>query len=291
MTDQQTINTASDPSPQAFGELVSTVELPTADPSPQEALNPEAQPEVKTEVKTEGETVESKEEEPKPKGDEFRFDKHPRFQELNRSVKEFREQNKQLLAEIESLKQQTPKEAPYKDWSKMSDDEVLDWQSSDPKGFLDNLNKAFDYAVEQKMSAYQEQVQRMTEKQSYESSLAKTFEEYAHQNPDFDELWDSGEIQDYMKKHPGHNAISAHMAMTSDAKLEKIKQEAADKALKEYEAAQRSKRATKVMGSAPASVPTSPNHADDRLKNPNKYGGDTNVLVARLMERRRQQGM
>ena len=289
---EETINNpASDSSSQAqtSSELVSTVEfspVSDADPSPPEALNPEAPKETKEETGKESE-------EPKPKGDEFRFDKHPRFQELNRSVKEFREQNRVLQDEIEKIKSSqqisTPKELPFKDWSQMSDDELLDWQASDPKGFLANLNKTVEYAVSQKLESYQNQLQQQSEKKQFESSVANTFESYAKTNPDFDEMWDSGEIQDYMQKHPGHNAMSAHMEMTGESRLEKIKQEAVDKALKEYETAQRSKRASKVMGSAPATVPTSSNHADDRLKNPKKYGGDTNVLVARLMERRRQE--
>lgn len=291
--EETTINPASDSSSQAqSSELVSTVEFspaPDADQSHGEATNPEA---PKDTTKSENNGKEGNE--PKTKGDDFRFDKHPRFQELNKSVKEFREQNQRLQEELEKIKasqQQppTPKEMPFKDWSQMSDDELLDWQASDPKGFLNNLNQAVEYAVQQGIETYQQRQQQVTEKQRFESSVAKTFESYAKENPDFDTMWDSGEIQEYMQKNPGHNAISAHMAMTGEVRIEQIRKEAAEKALKEYEAAQRSKRASKVIGSAPATVPTSSNHADDRLKNPNKYGGDTNVLVARLMERRRQE--
>ena len=172
----------------------------------------------------------------------------------------------------------------------MKEDELLDWQAQDPKGFLDNLNKAVQYTVSNELEAYKQRMDQQTEQVQHESKLAKTYEDYAKQNPDFDELWDSGTITEFMTKNPGHNAMSAHMAMTAETRLEAAKAEAAKKALEEYEVKLKTKRAAStVVSSGPANVPTSTEHADDRLNNPNKYGGRMTVLAERYAERLRQQ--
>jgi len=117
--------------------------------------------------------------------------------------------------------------------------------------------------------------------------LVKTYESYAKANPDFDEMWDDGRIQAFMDKNPGHNAISAHQMLTEETRLKA----AADKAVKEFEGALRSKRAASaVLGAGNMSVPTDAKAADERLKNPKKFGGVTEVLTARLLERRRAAG-
>jgi len=287
MPDQTTIN-SGDSSSQAQ-ELVPTVDISpvTEDRSPAEAQIPEAQ---KTEEVKKTETV-KEEAKPEPKGEDFRFDKHPRFKELHQRVKNYEEELRELREAVAKQKQpDTPQEKPYKDWSQMKEDELLDWQASDPKGFLENQMKAAQYMAAKEFEAYKRQFDQQAEQQQRDARLASTYEQYASKNPDFDEMWDSGEIRDFMDKNPGHNAISAHMAMTTDKRIEAAKQEAVQKALAEYEAKLKTKRAAStVMSSGPATVPTSSEHADDRLQNPNKYGGKMTVLAERFAERQRQQ--
>ena len=153
MEETQTLNAeASSPSDHTpAGELISTVVVPTAtDTDPEGAKNTQAQPaapaaDPKGETKPEdGDKV--------AKGDSERFDKHPRFVELNRRVKSFDEENRLLKAELDQIKAKletpaTPDPPPFKDWSKMSEDELLDWQSSDPKGFIDNFLRRTEVAV------------------------------------------------------------------------------------------------------------------------------------------------
>jgi hypothetical protein len=285
MPDETTIN-SGDSSSQAQ-ELVPTVDISpvTVDHSPAEAPISEAQ---KTEeVTKETETV-KEEAKPEPKGEDFRFDKHPRFKELHQRVKA-QEEEIRKLREAATKQPEPPKEKPYKDWSGMDEDELLDWQAKDPKGFLENQMKAAQYMAAQEFEVYKQQLSQQTEQQQKDSMLAETYEKYASKNPDFDEMWDSGEIMEYMTKHPGHNAISAHQELTIDKRIEAAKDEAAKKALAEYEAKLKTKRAAStVMSSGPANVPTSAEHADDRLKNPNKYGGKMTVLAERFAERQRR---
>lgn len=307
MEPNQTLNSGESSTPTHAGdELISTVEFSTtapADTDPGEANNTQAQTQDaanKTE-QTEDTTPEGTTKEAKAgdtaDGEATRFDKHPRFVELNRRVKSFDEENRLLREELDKIKtsltqqNKDPDPPPFKDWSGMSEDELLDWQSTDPKGFLDNMLKRAEFVAQAKFDEYRTQLDQQSQKQSQEQAVVSTYEAYAKDNPDFDEMWDSGEIKSYMDKHPGHNPISAHMAMTADAKAEARAKEAAEKAVKEYEAALRSKRASNVLGAGPATIPTESRQADDRLKNPKKYGGITNVLTARLLERRKAAGI
>jgi hypothetical protein len=121
-----------------------------------------------------------------------------------------------------------------------------------------------------------------------ETKVEETYRTYAQDNPDFDQLWDSGDIRKFMDEHPGHNAISAHMAMTAEARQEKAIKDAVAKALKEADTARRSVRKTaSILGQGPTAAPTSPAASTEDIKNPNKFGGHTSVLAARLAERRR----
>jgi myosin heavy subunit len=206
-------------------------------------------------------------------------------------------QNRQLAAQMEKLAAAAPKQSaeekqktdgkadlPFKDLNAMSDEEILDWQSENPKEFLTNLKKAVAY----ELMAEQQQLKEAAQKQEVETKVEQTYSSYAQENPDFDAMWDSGEIREFMEKNPGHNAISAHMAMTAEARQEKAVKAAVAKALKEAETARRSVRKTAaILGQGPTSVPTSPAASTDDLKNPNKFGGHTSVLAARLVERRR----
>ena len=61
---------------------------------------------------------------------------------------------------------------------------------------------------EEDPEAYEEAAKR------FDDRIVSTHARYAAKNPDFDSMWKSGKLQEYMKHHPGHNAISAHFMLS-----------------------------------------------------------------------------
>jgi hypothetical protein len=229
-----------------------------------------------------------------PPDDSTRFDKHPRFVELNNRMKAAEDQNRQLLDRIDQLtrlqEQPKDKELPFKDVSKMSDEELLDWQSEDPKGFLDNINKMVAHQIETGMQQAMAQSGEQAQQREFETRVERTYQQYAEANPDFDPMWDSGEIQRFMDANPGHNAISAHQALTQEKRMQTVVDEAVKKALADADTARRSTRkAGAILGQGPGRGSTPPD-SDAELKSPKQFGGATAVLAARLARRRAQAG-
>ena len=267
MPDQdQTITEAPDPSPVANPEeLISTMDEPIVAAPLEEAQKTDEEIKGKEEVKP----VES---------DLDRFDKHPRFQELIQSQK----MNKQEIADLKAQlsEQAAPEDPKYKDIAGMEDDELQDWMVENPKEYQSNLAAQIREQVAQ---GIKEELTRDTEQER----VYKTFDTYAADHKTFDSMWDSGELQDFISKNPGHNAISAHMAMTQENRIN----EAVEAARKETEATViknfQAKQGAKVLGSGPASTGTTQGQIAPELKDPKKYGGVNTVLAARLAERRR----
>ena len=300
--DNGTINTDAGSSsvPAESGGLVSTVDFrpaKTAEPAgtdPEGAKNTKGTDKQPTGKETEGGKVDPKDVagKEKPAGDDDRFDKHPRFQELNRRVRESEERSRELERTLNELKSRAqapdgskPKgdgsTAPFKDVSKMKPEELLDWQSEDPQGYYANLLAQAKHEISGDLNRGMEQRQK-------EDAIVSTYENFAKSNPDFDEMWDSGTLQEFMRGNPGHNAISAYHSLTADKKL----QAATEKAAKEAEASfvknQRAKRVSDVLPQGP-SAPGTFTHGDDALKDSKKFGGTTAVLAQRLADRRRNQ--
>ena len=216
--------------------------------------------------------------------EEDRFDKHPRFQELIKFKKESSEELKALKAQL--AERAEPKEPEFKDVMGMTEDEIQEWMDTDPKAYQANLIKQIRADVANELRSEQNQ-------STEEQRVLKTFDSYAAENKTFDPMWDSGEIQAFMNANPGHNAISAHMAMTMADKetevearikeaVEKAQKETEEKVIKQFKA----KKGAQVLGSGPASTGTVHDVAPE-LKDPKKYGGINTVLAARLAERRR----
>lgn len=221
--------------------------------------------------------------------DPDRFDKHPRFQELIKDRDTLRQELASIKGKLEVL---TPKETaeakaeplPFIDITTKSKEELLEWQEDDPKGYAANLYRQMLHETRQTLKAEQAQLQKTT-------SVQQTYANFEKENPDFREKWNSGEIQKFMEAHPGHNAISAHMALTEksrvesekakvDAAVAKAVKEAEERVTKNFQA----KRNAQVIseGGAIKEIGT-----PDELKHPDKYGGPTATLALRL-ERLRQ---
>jgi hypothetical protein len=232
--------------------------------------------------------------------DEIRYDQLPRFQELNAKVKEEREARIAAEAKLALLEKSplNPDWLPaandqmdFKDTSKMTAEELREWQEDDPVGYAANLRKEAAWEARQAIKA--ESLRNDTV-----SRIEQTFNQYAKENPTFNEMWESGEIERFMNEHPGHNAISAHMVMTAGkqsgdmkAMIDKAVAEAVAKATKETEERVRkdflAKRGATVISSTSAAR-SADDGVDTALKNTNQFGGTTTVLASRLAEMRRR---
>ena len=288
----------SSPVPAQSGELVSTVEFQTpkpaeADTTPEGALKTEHTDKTAKGKEAEGgKTGEGdKAKDAKAPGDDDRFDKHPRFQELNRRVRESDDRIRKLEQDLsEARKTQSPagdkkdgtdSAAPYKDVSKMKPEELLDWQSEDPQGYYRNLLAQAKHELSTEFSQQSEQRQK-------EDAVVATFESFAKANPDFDQMWDDGTLQEFIRGNPGHNAISAYHALTADSKLKAATEKAAKDAEAKFLKNQRAKRVSDVLPQGPSAT-GGHTGSDDTLRDSKKFGGSTTVLAQRLAERRRSQ--
>jgi hypothetical protein len=236
-------------------------------------------------VKADAENAEGKE-----KNLEDRFDQHPRFVELNAKAKTEREGRIAAETKLSILTQSPigsevlsePLPEGIKDISKMSADELREWNEDDPVGYANNLQALTLHNVKSNLT--NENVRNATI-----SGIEKTFTEYAASNPDFNDLWDSGAIPKYMEAHPGHNAISAHMAMTGAKTTEekiaaavvKATQETEERVTKNFQA----KRNAHIID-AQAATKGADVSIDAELKDTNQAGGRDAVLARRLEQRR-----
>lgn len=228
--------------------------------------------------------------------DDTRYDQLPRFQELNAKVKAEKEARVAAEAKLALLEKSplnpewipaSTEQKDFTDTSKMSSEEIREWQEDDPAGFAANLRKEAAWEARQAIKA--ESLRNDTV-----SQIEQTFNQYAKDNPTFNEMWESGEIERFMNDHPGHNAISAHMAMTAGKLSGDVKAQidaAVAKAVKETEERVRkdflAKRGATVISSTSAAR-SADNGVDTALKDTNQFGGTNAVLAQRLAEMRRR---
>ena len=226
-------------------------------------------------------------------GDETRFDKHPRWQEMLREREEAKKAVEQeriarakLEGELEALKRQTqvekpPVKADYKDITALTAEEIAEWQATDPKGFAANMYAQVKHEALMKM---QEDFRAEREQEKQRISIEKTYKEFEDKHKDFKPMWDSGEIVRFIEANPGHNPISAYHAMTYEARMQKAIEEARAKAIKETEEKVNknwmAKRQARVLGTGPSGPGA--DTEDKELKDVKTQGGLYNVLAKRL---------
>jgi len=263
----ETLNQETAPSVESNpDELIDTVDTPIPVPA-EEPLKPDEKTE---EGKKE---VEEGKKEVKPDKDDLRFDKHPRFQQMLKTQND-------LKAELKALKEE-PVEKDYKDIRDMTEEELLE-MSDNPKEYQENLRKQITAEVTRDIT-------ESLSAKMHEEKVLSTFDKYVEENDSFNEMWESGEIQKFMNDNPGHNSISAHMAMTAEDKQAKAIEEAVAKAIKETEEKViknfKAKKGAKVLSEGSSTTGTSQTIAPE-LKDPKKFGGINTVLAARLKARR-----
>jgi hypothetical protein len=279
--------------PLVTGGLVSTTEFvpstPDADADPEGANKPEGAdkgsegPEA---GKDAGADADAKADADKLSGQDDRLDKHPRFQEFRTRAEAAEARVTKLEGTVAKLSEGKVKkgaeELPYKDVSKMTTDELLDWQSDDPHGYHKNI-------LAQAKHELGSDFEKSLEKKSGEDAIVSTFQTFAEKNPDFDTMWDQKVIQRFMDANPGHNAISAYHELTA----EKRTQDAIDKAVKTAEenfvANQKAKRTKKSISAGPQTTGTKDAPVDAELQNTKQFGGTTRVLANRLKALRQKQ--
>jgi hypothetical protein len=240
------------------------------------------QPEEKDE-ETEAADKASQEEKKKPTEYELEV------QRLNREKNEAIAKAKELESKL-SKEDVAPDGEKIIDVSKMSNDELLDWQSEDPKGYALNLKR---WATKSALSEVE-----IARKQEYlEKIKQQDFDKYLADNPDNEDgtgivqMWEKGEIQKFMEEHPAYpTAVSAHMAMTHESRRKsfeaKIRKEERDRINKE----RRAGVVTVGLGSSPGtSFGSGDDKANEELKNTKKRGGLVASIARRHANRRNKQ--
>lgn len=226
-------------------------------------------------------------------GDETRFDKHPRWQQMlqeREQAKQLAEQERiaraKLEGELEALKRQptvekAPVKADYKDITALTAEEIAEWQATDPKGFAANMYAQVKAEALMKM---QEDLKAEREKEKSRISIEKTYKEFEDKHKDFKPMWDSGEIVRFIEANPGHNPISAYQAMTYETRMQKAIEEARAKAIKETEEKVnknwQAKKQARVLGTGPSGPGV--DTEEKELKDVKSQGGLYNVLAKRL---------
>ena len=222
------------------------------------------------------------------KNQEDRFDKDPRFQELIAQKNEAEAAKIEAEAKLTLLKQSpigdmgipaASGQVEAKDISTMTADELREWQEDDPVGYAKNILALATQSVKTSLST--ENVREATI-----AGIEKTFTEYGKNNPSFNEMWDSGEIPKYMQDNPGNNAISAHMMLMGDKRMEaaiaKAVKETEERVIKNFQA---KKNATVISSTSAARAPG--NGVDAEIKDTQPHGGFVSVAASRLADMRR----
>lgn len=260
--------------------LISTTEFVEVQ---KEELKPEEDSKKDTETSEDAEPNTSK-----PESDKKDFHDHPRFKELVDEKNTSKQAINDLTKEIESLKQSKTYQAPAEEsaFSKilsMQPDELIEEMTENPHEFFKNFAQQQRTEIEESVFNKLGDYQKQNQAQSLETRQLETFNTFFDENPEAKTMWDSGKLEDFMKENPGHNAISAYQSLNSD----NIIAEASEKAVKE--ALEKNNKQLKAAGKAGSfSGPTgqpSVSTKDPELKNPEKHGGKTAVMLKRWMAR------
>ncbi len=266
----EAIETSEPVEPVQSGELTSTVEF--------KAQERQAKDETQVEVEdpaTEEEAGEKSEVKQDVKSDNILIT------ELQKKI----EAAERRAAELESrfsMAAQPPVQnvPPQKTILDFEDTEILDLLNENPKEFLTKFKESVEGSL---ISRIEEQ----NRQQSVTKSLENTFRSFAEKNPDFDPMWDSGDLKRFMDANPGHNAISAYYELTAakreaavKAEIEKARKEAERKAIESVKV----KKSASSIPSAPASVGGKVG-VPNELKSTRTGGGLISVLAARSAQR------
>lgn len=240
------------------------------------------------------------------KGQEGRFDQDPDWQRMKTERDEAKAQAETIKAVLDTLtkggqapgqdaagKQDAAEagELPFKDITKMSKEDLIEWFENDPIGYEKNRFAQFFYETKQVL-AHEQAQERQTE------SVQGTYEAFKQDHPGFQVALDSGEITKFMEAHPGHNHLSAYLSMTTpklhdDAKsyMDAVVKEAREQAVKETEERVNknwiAKRGAALLNAGPTVKSGGEgSKIPDELKDTKAHGGRTAALASILHKMR-----
>lgn len=287
--------------PDVSGEGINTVDVDpvkdiAGDAAPGQKAEADAAAQAAADAAKDGETGDDKD--TGKKGQEGRFDKDPDWQRMKTERDEailkaaklegIIEASTQLKGGAQDAQGAPAPAVPYKDITKMSKEELLEWFEDDPIGYEANRFAQFQHEMEIITAQKADSAKRT-------NTIKETFDNYEKDNPDFKAKWETGEIKKFMETHPGHNAISAHMMMaqesTAAAEAERTKA-AVDTAVKanteKLQADFKAKRNAGTIGDGTGGVGATP--PGDVLKDTKSQGGLVSAIAARLSARRQAAG-
>ena len=274
--------------PAQSGDLVSTVDLAIPEEQPSEETKTTEEPGGGD--KEQGEEKEVEKSKTDTKVEDTRLDKHPRFKELITSNRAMKEQIAQQAEQIEALQRIPQERKPeYEDFGVKSNEQLTEMFEEDLRGFLQNFAKQVrDEVRTDVLSDVQREIYANKEAEHLKA-IEATYNQYASENPRFNDMWDSGDIERFMDANPGHNAISAYMVLTKEAEMQAAIDEAVAKAVKEAEAktakSQQAKKKAQVLDSAPSTTGYAVKQVPAELKDTKKFGGLAAVLTTRSLAR------
>ena len=297
-------NVSSGISPQPDqGELVSTIELSqqvqamAANTDPEGANNTGAQGKIKTDESAPPEGGKGTGGDEKGTGgadtnaDDTRFDNHPRFQQLiaerdglKTSFQELNDKFTQLEKSVSGNKPGDAgegDESPMAKLAGMSKNDLADFISDNPHDYTQMI---LDQAKSELTSEFGEKLNQGR----FEDAVVGELEAFAKAHEDFDPMYESGLLQQFISSHPGHNAISAYFTLTADKRQGEVQgliDNAVKKAEDKFTANQKARNQISIMPSAPQGAPNA-NAIDPELSDTKKHGGKTTVLANRLARMR-----
>jgi hypothetical protein len=154
-----------------------------------------------------------------------------------RTLREEREKR----AEIQAEKAKPAEELPYRDTSKMTKDELIEWKTDFPDEYEQNLVAKTIWETKQEVFKELDKRASQADYNTQIETISKALNEYKKVHPDFEEMWNKGDIKKFMDANPLYGtAVAAYEQMTLDKRIsvatEKAAKEAADKTRKEFEA-------------------------------------------------------
>ena len=236
--------------------------------------------------------TEEKKEDKELSGQDDRFDKHPRFKEMESIISDLKAQNQRLQGMFDTMKTMIPQpggktdtesKPDYVDVTTKTQEELQDWFDEDATGFMAN------FAKQMRSEIRQELLGEINAKDA-KTQATTSINEFADQNPGFLEKWQSGEIQKVIAAAPKgfHNPISAYYELTRgkdaiqlqiDAAVKDAVKEAEEKVTKNFKA---KRRIVPVSGGA------APKNSaqDEDLKDTKTQGGLVQAITNRILKNR-----
>lgn len=216
----------------------STISTFAGELAPQEAPIPEGEKKTEEQGATEVKAEEAKEiKEEKKEEVEDRFDKHPRFQELIAAKKSAESKAYQLERTLESLAREVNDLKARRETPEVPVDQEIE------ELFEVNPAKALQKVKElAKQEAKQEMFSELSERSSY-TTLSTALKGFQEQNPDFTEMWESGELQTFADQNPLYNTpVAAYLHLSNEKKFNALKDTIATEVAKAVEAARKEER-------------------------------------------------